>query len=79
MEKLRKGLEKGTYFEDGGRIFVIDEVKEDGKYISHQVENYEEENYEELTVKELKAIAKQRGIPSTGSKEELIDRLDGEE
>ena len=36
MEKLRKGLKKGEFFEDGGRTFVIDEVLEDGKYISHE-------------------------------------------
>lgn len=78
MEKLRKGLKPGDYFEDGERLFVVDEVVEEGKYKAHQVEE-EEINYEEMTVKELKAIAKERGIPSAGTKEELIDRLDGEE
>ena len=38
MEKLRKGLKKGEYFEDGGRVFVVDEVLGDGKYMSHETE-----------------------------------------
>ncbi len=34
METLRTGLKKGEMFEDGGRIFVIKKVNEDGTYIS---------------------------------------------
>ena len=37
MEKLRTGLKKGDYFEDGGRFFVVDDVLENGNYISHRV------------------------------------------
>lgn len=33
------GLKKGDTFEDGGRIFVIDEVITDRQYISHVVED----------------------------------------
>ena len=82
MEKLRKGLEKGDYFEDGGRIFVVDEVQADNRYIAHQVEKPEEET--DLTVAELKEQLKQLGLPTSGNKAELIERLneaqgDGEE
>ena len=85
MEKLRKGLKKGEYFEDGGRIFIIDEVLEDGKYTAHKVEAPEElEGDPELTVAELKAQLKALDLPTTGNKTELIERLneaqgDGEE
>ena len=76
MEKLRKGLKKGEYFEDGGRIFIIDEVLEDGKYTAHKVEAPEElEGDPELTVAELKAQLKALGLPTTGSKAELHERL----
>ena len=37
MEKLRAGLKKGDYFEDGGRFFVVDDVLENGNYNSHLV------------------------------------------
>lgn len=73
MEKLRKGLEKGDYFEDGGRIFVVDEVQADNRYIAHQVEKPEEET--DLTVAELKEQLKQMGLPTSGNKAELIERL----
>ena len=70
MEKLRKGLKKGEYFEDGGRIFVIDEVLEDGVYISHM-----ETPKEGMTAAEMKEKLKSLGLPTSGSKAELAERL----
>ena len=72
MEKLRKGLEKGEYFEDGGRIFVVDEVLAENRYLAHQVEKPEETD---LTVAELKEQLKELGLPTSGNKAELIERL----
>lgn len=72
MEKLRKGLKKGEYFEDGGRIFVIDEVLEDGKYISHQTEA---PNESDMTAAEMKERLKELGLPTSGNKAELAERL----
>ena len=71
MEKLRKGLKKGEYFEDGGRIFVIDEVLEDGMYISH-METPKEGG---MTAAEMKEKLKSLGLPTSGSKAELAERL----
>ena len=34
MESLRKGLKKGDLFEDGGRVFAVVEVNQDGSYMS---------------------------------------------
>ena len=35
MKKLTTGLKKGDKFEDGGRVFIIDQVLPNGDYISH--------------------------------------------
>ena len=34
---IRKGLKKGDKFEDGGRVFIIEEVLETGNYISREI------------------------------------------
>ncbi len=33
-----RGLNKGDTWEDGGRLFVIDHVNEDGTYLAHAIE-----------------------------------------
>lgn len=45
---IRKGLKKGDKFEDGGRVFIIEEVLETGNYISREIK----EEIEETPVKE---------------------------
>ena len=62
MEKLRAGLKKGDYFEDGGRFFVIDDVLENGNYISHRV------SAEEATEKKVEAKAPVKTEKKSGKK-----------
>ena len=45
---IRKGLKKGDKFEDGGRLFIIEEVLETGNYLSREIK----EEIEETPVKE---------------------------
>lgn len=45
---IRKGLKKGDKFEDGGRLFIIEEVLETGNYLSREIK----EEIEEMPVKE---------------------------
>ena len=40
---IRKGLKKGDKFEDGGRIFIIEEVLETGNYLSREIKEEIEE------------------------------------
>ena len=58
---IRKGLKKGDKFEDGGRIFIIEEVLETGNYLSREIKEEieeveetpaEEEEKQEEAVKE---------------------------
>lgn len=50
---IRKGLKKGDKFEDGGRIFVVEEVLETGNYLSREIkEEIEETPVEEAPEKE---------------------------
>ena len=44
---IRKGLKKGDKFEDGGRLFIIEEVLETGNYLSREIK--EEDIIEEET------------------------------
>ena len=44
---IRKGLKKGDKFEDGGRLFIIEEVLETGNYLSREIK----EEIEETPVK----------------------------
>ena len=45
---IRKGKKKGDKFEDGGRVFIIEEVLETGNYLSREIK----EEIEEAPVKE---------------------------
>ena len=58
---IRKGLKKGDKFEDGGRVFIIEEVLETGNYLSREIKEEieeveetpaEEEEKQEEAVKE---------------------------
>lgn len=62
MEKLRTGLKKGDYFEDGGRFFVVDDVLENGNYISHRV------SVEEATEKKVETKAPAKTEKKSGKK-----------
>ena len=62
MEKLRTGLKKGNYFEDGGRFFVVDDVLENGNYISHRV------SAEEAAEKKVEAKAPAKTEKKSGKK-----------
>ena len=82
MKKLQKGLKKGEKFEDGGRIFIVDEANPDGSYLAHQVteepevgEDDVKKSLQRLKVPELKDMAQKLGIDDDGKKEELIDRI----
>ena len=46
---IRKGLKKGDKFEDGGRVFIIEEVLETGNYLSREIK---EEDIIEEEIKE---------------------------
>lgn len=52
MEKLRRGLKKGDTFEDGGRIFEILEVNEEGYLSCLKKEPLEEELIEKEPLEE---------------------------
>lgn len=91
MKTLKKGLKKGDRFMDGKRCFVIYEVLEPGRYLSHEVseEEAEDEVSEEededaegsclncSTVEELRQMAREMNLPATGRKAELIERIEG--
>lgn len=47
---IRKGLKKGDKFEDGGRVFIIEEVLETGNYLSREIK--EEDIIEEEITEE---------------------------
>ena len=51
---IRKGLKKGDKFEDGGRVFIIEEVLETGNYLSREIkeEDIIEEAEEETPAEE---------------------------
>ena len=52
---IRKGLKKGDKFEDGGRVFIIEEVLETGNYLSREIkeEDIIEEAEEETPTEEV--------------------------
>ena len=60
---IRKGLKKGDKFEDGGRIFVVEEVLETGNYLSREIK----EEIDEMPVEEAPA------------EEEIIEEAPAEE
>ena len=62
MDKLRAGLKKGDYFEDGGRFFVVDDVLENGNYISHLA------SAEEATEKKAETKAPAKTEKKSGKK-----------
>lgn len=39
---ITRGLKKGERFEDGGRTFIVEEVLENGNYISREVTKEDE-------------------------------------
>lgn len=98
MESLRKGLKKGDLFEDGGRVFVVVEVNQDGSYLSELwcpkeeaavaasegaagcvKANLDPQDLENWSLKELKKLAKDMGLSTSGTKAELIERIAAEE
>ena len=46
-----KGLKKGDRFEEGGFIFVVDKVLDDGNYVSH-IESKKENDTESVKPEE---------------------------
>ena len=101
MESLRKGLKKGDLFEDGGRVFVVVEVNQDGTYLSElwcpnekegaavessedtaagcEKANLDPQDLENWSLKELKKLAKDMGLSTSGTKAELVERIAAEE
>lgn len=96
MESLRKGLKKGDLFEDGGRVFVVVEVNQDGTYLSELwcpkekeeasegtagcvKANLDPQDLENWSLKELKKLAKDMELSTSGTKAELIERIAAEE
>ena len=65
---IRKGLKKGDKFEDGGRLFIIEEVLETGNDLSREIK----EEIEETPVKE-------EIIEETPAEEEIIEETPAEE
>ena len=57
----------------------IEEESDEEESSEYEMENKESEdvNYDKMTVPELKAILKEKGLPVGGKKAELIDRLKG--
>ena len=57
----------------------IEEESEEEENSEDKAENDESEevNYDKMTVPELKAVLKEKGLPVGGKKAELIDRLKG--
>ena len=57
----------------------IEEKSEEEENSEDKAENDESEevNYDKMTVPELKAVLKEKGLPVGGKKAELIDRLKG--
>lgn len=85
--KLNKGKviairEKGKlvrYDENSEPFFVSDEIGKD-LIKNHSAELIEDTpDYEKLKVAELRELAKANGLEESGTKEELVERLRGEE
>ena len=65
----RKGLKKGDKFEDGGRIFVVEEVLETGNYLSREIkEEIEETPVKEEIIKEAPAEEEKAAPKKTRTK-----------
>ena len=68
---IRKGLKKGDKFEDGGRLFIIEEVLETGNYLSREIKEeieetpVKEEIIEEASAEEEKAAPKKTRTKKT--------------
>lgn len=81
MEFLRKGLKKGHKFMDGKRCFIVDEVLDAGRYLSHEIREEEAEEVEGSclnckTAEELRDMARELGLHTSGKKGELITRIE---
>lgn len=66
---IRKGLKKGDKFEDGGRLFIIEEVLETGNYLSREIkEEIEETPVKEEIIKETPAEEEKAAPKKTRTK-----------
>jgi large subunit ribosomal protein L24 len=55
-----------------------EESNEESDEIAEEDNTSEEVNYDDMKVPDLKAVLKEKGLPVSGKKSELIDRLKGE-
>ena len=55
-----------------------EESNEESDEITEEDNTSEEVNYDDMKVPDLKAVLKEKGLPVSGKKSELIDRLKGE-
>ena len=66
---IRRGLKKGDMFEDGGRLFIIEEVPETGNYLSREIkEEIEETPVKEEIIKETPAEEEKAAPKKTRTK-----------
>ena len=59
--ELAKGLKKGDIFEEAGRYFVVEEVLENGNYISSEIKKPEEKPEEKP--KRAKKTKAEQSVP----------------
>ena len=57
---------------------IEEENEEETSEEDSKTEEFEENNYDKMTVPELKAALKEKGLPVGGKKAELIDRIKGD-
>ena len=71
MKNLQRGLKKGEKFVDGGRVFVVDEVLDGNRYISHVVAEEVKNKASEKELKELDVITSEEEKETLEEKIEL--------
>lgn len=71
MKNLQRGLKKGEKFTDGGRVFVVDEVLDGNRYISHVVAEEVKNKASEKELKELDVITSEEEKETLEEKIEL--------
>ncbi|HEU4657901.1 MAG TPA: SAP domain-containing protein [Capillimicrobium sp.] len=74
------GFDVGGALKDGDGVIVVDEADHQLIDLLRAVDALEEvdapTSYEDMGVKALRAAAKRRGLPTSGTKSELIKRLE---
>lgn len=82
---VKKGLNIGDTFADGGLLYKVNSIDSNGHYVSSLVGKAsgeakaveKESTLEDMAYSDLKRLAKEKGVSAKGSKEEVLERLRG--